>query len=140
MTRQTSKETYKAIINNGLLSNLRKDCYVALNKFGPATANELINAAASHKNFVGMSNIPKRLSELRNLGVVAEAGKRKCEVTGRNAIVWETTNNLPVKPTKKMTKKENKKIIKSLLRDVYPKLDVKNKRIVTKAVNLLEQL
>jgi hypothetical protein len=46
----------------------------------------------------------KRISELRDLGVIYEKSIRRCKVTGKNVIEWDLTDKLPIK-------KENKPIV-----------------------------
>jgi hypothetical protein len=123
MARETSVSTYLDIINNGRLTELREECYRALYAYGPASANELIKMAASDKSFVGMSNIPKRLSELRRCGVAYEVCKRKCKVTGREVIIWDTTDSLPVDYEKPETKKDKIESAINELRKLYVKIN-----------------
>lgn len=97
MTRQTSVETYHQIIEEDLLSPLRAKVYSYLHAHGPCTANELVKAMALQgQKTKSRDYFAQRLSELRECGVVAEVGKRSCAVTGRTAIIWQTTNRLPI--------------------------------------------
>ncbi len=102
MTRQTSIETYHQIVDEGLLSPLREKVYQALFKHGPCTANELVYFMRQDgQKTKSRDYFAQRLSELRELGVVKETGKRPCRVTGRVAITWQTTNEIPKKSKKK---------------------------------------
>lgn len=94
--RPTSIQTYREIRDSGLLSKRRWEVYDALYEHGPCTANELFKKWKV-RSFVTQQNIHPRLGELRELGVVAELEKRRCEVTGREAYVWITTDDMPVK-------------------------------------------
>ena len=91
--RQTSIEAYRAIRDGGLLSEQRFRVYEYLFNYGPMTGNE-INEALTDPDCVSPS-YHKRLSELKDLGVVRETGERHCKVTGRNAIAWDVTDRLP---------------------------------------------
>jgi hypothetical protein len=86
--RDTSVEAWRYIQDSGVLSKRRLEAYSALFQYGPRTAGEL-ETLCEHR---GMW---KRLSELRDLGVVKECGKRPCRVTDRNAIVWDVTSAMP---------------------------------------------
>jgi hypothetical protein len=88
--RSTSIEAYLQIQEEGLLAKTRLAVYQWLYHNGPATARQVE---------YGMDNIHahKRLPELRNSGVVQETGKGVCPITGRRAIVWDVTANLPTK-------------------------------------------
>lgn len=97
--RRTSVEAYNKIRESGLLSQRRFEVYDALYRWGPATATEL----------AGMSGIKgawKRLSELVRLGVAYEVRTRKCQVTGQQVIEFDVTDNMPVKPAKKISERQ----------------------------------
>lgn len=106
-TRETSIDTYNIIKEKGMLSGLRFKVYDALTKYGPCTANELVKKMAESGDKLNSRDFfAQRLSELRLQGVVREVDKRKCQITGYNAIVWEVTNELPTKYVKPMTLKQ----------------------------------
>lgn len=88
--RQTSMDTYVSILKSGVLSKRRWEVYMALFKFGPATANEL-QAKMENK-----SGVWKRLSELRNMQCVDELGERPCKITGKTCIVWDVNGKQPI--------------------------------------------
>jgi hypothetical protein len=92
-TRQTSIDCYNQIKEEGLLSKRRLQAFEALLKIAPCTATEL--QKSMNYNDGGRDCI-KRLSELRDLGVIYEKTERICSVTGRNVIEWDLTDNLPM--------------------------------------------
>jgi len=96
MPRKTSIDTYNKIKKEGLLSKRRLEVLEALINHEPCTANELFKKWKV-RSFVTQQNIHPRLGELRDVRVVREVEERPCQVTGRNAIVWETTGDLPIK-------------------------------------------
>ena len=97
MTRQTSREAYETIKNNGMLSKRRWEAYHILYHNGPMTCGELFSHS-DLKNLKGYrQNFVARLGELRDVGVVVELGTKKCSITGNNVILWDVTSNLPVK-------------------------------------------
>ena len=77
--RQTSIDCYNKIKANGLLSKSRLQVYEALYK-----------------------------TELREQGVIYEKGEKKCNITGRNVIEWDLTDNLPIKLNVTQTIKQQK--------------------------------
>jgi hypothetical protein len=81
---------YRKIKAQGLLNNMRWAVYNALFHDGPATAKELCkdNPAIEDNGW-------KRLSELKDLGVVKEVGRRKCSITGQTTTVWDVTSKTP---------------------------------------------
>ena len=102
MKRETSIETYYKIKDEGLLSDLRFEVYETLFNYGPLTQMELCRKI-SHPFRQDRSYMP-RFAELKNMQVIAEAGERVCQITGRNVLIWDVTNKLPIKLEK--TKKE----------------------------------
>ncbi len=110
MVRDTSLEAYNFIKENGLLSKMRWICYDLLFKYGPATANQLMdfakkeNPSWSHQT---IETVGRRLSELVKVGVVYEKDKIFCPISGHRCIEWEVTRNKPIdfeKPLKKKCK------------------------------------
>lgn len=95
MTRHTSIETFKAITESGLVSKLRKEVYIALFECGESTALELYTER--FKNKYRDHSITPRFSELEKIGIVESVYERPCKISGRNAIVWITNNNMPIK-------------------------------------------
>lgn len=98
--RRTSIETYRQIEAEGLLSKMRFEAYELLFNYGPLTANQLmqqaklLNPAKSHQS---LESIGRRLSELRDVGVIYEVKEINCPVTGRPVILWDVTEKLPLK-------------------------------------------
>lgn len=89
--RRTSRDTYNHVMASGIVGKRRKEAYALLYEHGPMTAQELQLIATT-------PGLCKRLSELRDMGLVLEQGERPCAVTTRNAIVWDVTNALPTGP------------------------------------------
>jgi len=79
--KRTSIKAFKEITEEGLLSKMRYKVYKELYLNGPATGSELNNRLDGY-------SYHKRLSELRDLGVVEEICTRKCNVSNRLATVW----------------------------------------------------
>lgn len=93
MTRLTSIEAYQEIKANGLLSRRRFQVYETLHLAPlPLTAME------TARRILGVldHSISPRFAELKQQGVIEECGERPCRITGRTAILWRTTSELPV--------------------------------------------
>lgn len=99
MIQATIAQAYHEILTNNLLSEERMLVYSSIFKHGPLTAGECFmkmqEDALGHVIVKG--SVCARLSELRRLGCVAEAGKRKCSLTGKTVTLWKATNRLPIK-------------------------------------------
>jgi hypothetical protein len=103
--RDTSIEAYKAITENGMLSDRRWRVYDILFHNGP-----LIGARVAELYYFqygrtsASETIRNRLTELRDMGVVRETGKTFDPNTGMTVIVWDVTSKLPVTFVKQKTK------------------------------------
>jgi hypothetical protein len=94
VTRETSVLAYREIKAEGVLSELQVMVLNSLREDGPCTASELMEKAhARHPDWTisMLSNFEKRLSELRRHGVAEELPRRRCQVSGRMAIVWRAS-------------------------------------------------
>jgi transcription initiation factor IIE alpha subunit len=116
MIRKTSIETYNKIVNNGMIPKKRMEVYKALYEYGSMTSSELFQLKGWKTNQSG------RFTELQETGVIQEIGTRACKVTGNKAIVWCTTDNLPISrpkvKTKAMKKTECLKYIADIGREI----------------------
>lgn len=127
MKRKTSIDAYNKIKNNGLLGRLQFSVYSKLYESGPLTANEL-RTAYNHDGNSGVYTT--RLSELERRGCVYVVERRKCKITGNMALSWDVTDGLPVKITKRPTRKQKIKQILLDLRNLYAECsdsNIKNK-------------
>jgi hypothetical protein len=103
--RQTSIDCYNIIKSNGLLSKRRLEVFEALIKIAPCTATEL-QKSMDFDN--GGRDCMKRISELRDLGVIYEKRERSCSITGKNVIEWDLTDKLPLKEKAPVVTKKQK--------------------------------
>lgn len=113
MTRQTSIDAYNKIKNDGLLTRLRWEVYKVLYEHGPLTANEL---AVRYFSSLQYQSVSSRFSELRDMGVVQELGKKKDDYTKMSVILWDVTDQIPSKLIKKESK-SSKKIKEAVLKE-----------------------
>ena len=111
--RQTSIDCYNNIKANGLLSKRRFEVYEALIKISPCTATELQNSMDFNN---GGRDCMKRISELRDLGVIYERRERNCSITGKMVIEWDLTDKLPSKEKAPVVTKKQK--IEEILNDI----------------------
>jgi hypothetical protein len=136
--RQTSIDCYNKIKANGLLSKRRLQTLEVLIKIAPCTATELQNSMDYND---GGRDCMKRLSELRDLGVIYEKTERNCSITGRNVIEWDLTDNLP-KKTKVITntKKDRVKTTLIALRELYKIRNVSSVEDWKKVADLIKNI
>jgi hypothetical protein len=117
--RQTSIDCFNKINAQGLLSKRRFQTYKALIEIAPCTASELQKSMNYND---GGRDCMKRLSELRNLGVIYEKKERKCKITGRNVIEWDLTDKLPINlKVTDNTKKQRVQTALDYLNELYKK-------------------
>ena len=98
MTRETSREAYHKIKDQGLLSQKRWQVYDILFAIGPATGSQV--ASEYRKRYGRTSNsetVRNRLTELRDAEVVKEVGRTNDQHTGMSVLQWDVTSKLPIK-------------------------------------------
>ena len=101
MARRTSLEAWRAINQNGLLSKRRLEVYNVVFDFGPLTSAEAFRILNQNKPMGAITSSRARFTELRDAGVFYEVRERFCNATGRLAIEWDVTENLPIKKKKR---------------------------------------
>lgn len=94
--RATSLQAYHQIRDEGLLSKTRFAVYEVLVLNGPLTMAQIHKVLSGSRSVSG-GTYTSRLSELREMGVIQVAKRITCPVTGRRAILWEATGDLPVR-------------------------------------------
>ena len=80
--RKTSIESYLHNFRIDLTGQMHRLIVKTLLKHGDMTARELFRKKGLQTNQSG------RFTELREMGLIVEKGKKVCSVTGRNAILW----------------------------------------------------
>ncbi len=109
MSRSTSISAYAVINESGLLGELQLAVYNTLVQHGSHTAHEVWNILKEgNPDLMNKKSdgITPRFSELKKKGVVAELPKRKCNVTGMQAIEWCAVDGLPIKIAKTKLNKD----------------------------------
>lgn len=87
--RKANENTYRYIIEKGLLSKPHLAMYEALFHSGPLTLREI-------NDRFGGPDLHSRLIELEKLGVAVEIGFKVCSITNQESMSWDVTNKLPM--------------------------------------------
>jgi len=105
MTQRTSIETYHEIKNSGLLSEKRWKVYdIFYQNNRPLTGAEVSQIyKGNYPSSQHSETIRNRITELKEMGLLAEFEMVDCTFTGRKVYTFVTTNNLPEKLEKKET-------------------------------------
>lgn len=107
MHRWTSIETFHHIRDNGLLSKRRFEVYQTVYMHGPMTSAEAFSIMNKANPLKNLTQSRARFTELQTMAVLKTIGERKCKITGRNALIWEVTDRLPIKIDKPVKHKCN---------------------------------
>lgn len=99
MARLTSIEAYRYILECGWIGESQRRIYQYLYENGAHTSGEVFFALHKGNKQKALTQTRARFTELRDMGAIAEKGTRKCEVSGRRAILWDVTGRIPVKKT-----------------------------------------
>lgn len=118
VVRQTSIDTYHAIVEEGLYAKRKADVYRTLYFHGPMTQGEVaarLIAEGVVKSSVGGVSAAFRPMELETTiyalrvdpnDPASDYLTRPDATTGRACQVWDVTSNLPVKPPPRVTVRE----------------------------------
>ena len=99
MTSVTSRLAYQKLIESGGLGKAQITVFAAFCEYGPMTGKEL---DARLRREGEMDQIHRRrISELRDMGLLVETNKRPCSVTGNLASEWSVAPKLPDRIEKK---------------------------------------
>jgi hypothetical protein len=117
MVQTTSIETYHAIKNSGLISEKRLKVfdifYQNPNGLTGAEVSEIYrkeNPTSQHSE-----TIRNRITELVQMGVLDEVGVVECQYSKRNVMKWRCIDKMPIPLEKRLSKKQQ---IKLILEDV----------------------
>lgn len=117
MVQKTSIETYHAIKRSGLISEKRMKVFDIFyeNKDGLTGSQVSQIYKSKYPSSQHSETIRNRITELCEMGVIAEMGVVECQYTKRKVMKWCCVDQMPVNLEKKKTKKE---IINEILDDV----------------------
>ena len=90
LVRETSKKTYKDLVREGLIGDAQLDVLIALENIGVGSDLEI----AKYLNKSDPNLVRPRRKELLDLGVVVDAGKVVCGVSGRLVHQWSLNRGL----------------------------------------------
>lgn len=107
--RKTSIESYRTIEASGLLSKRRWQVYDHIFHYGPTTARDSWKRIQSHGQ-ISTGGISTRFSELKTIGVLEEVGEAVDKETGMTVLLWDVTDKLPKKYSKKSNPTRNELI------------------------------
>lgn len=113
--RQTSIDTYNEIKNSGLLSKRRMEVYDVLFHHGPMTANDLVRHNKLHHPYANQTGWNARFSELERMKAIKEVGLKKDDVSGNECIVWDVTDEIPIKLEKSNKGELKKELIDKII-------------------------
>jgi len=94
--RAAAVESYRLTRESGQLSRMHRLIWDAIAAHGPMTGTETYQAIERDHDLALHGNTRTRFGEMRDRGLLVEAGLRSCSVTGRRAIVWALGEGEPV--------------------------------------------
>ena len=106
--RKTSREAFKKMKEDGLLTGLRERVYGTIFSDGPLTQREVYEQIKfkEYGNPPREYSIRPRFSELMEMKAIEEVGIRPCKYAKTNAIIYDVTGLVGVplkdKPKKRM--------------------------------------
>lgn len=84
--RETSYEAYNDINSDGTYDTRMTEIFEIVNQFPLRTGKEYMQIL----DYNDPNIVRPRITDLKNLGLIVEASKRKCSVTNKEAYVWCT--------------------------------------------------
>lgn len=93
MSRETSISVYHQVEKEGLIGKMQTAVLRDIAFHGPTTQGETSQRLNIDRNIAS-----PRFAELKRRGVIREALKRPCLITGRTCFTWEMTNEWPSRP------------------------------------------
>ena len=140
MVRQTSIDAYNRIRNSSFLSERKKRIVeIFLKNRQGLTASEVVELYASKYPLNRRSEgIRNRIGELVQQGVLREGKKVPCPYTGNKVTKFYLTKNEPIRMPKKLSKKEKKAELLSMLECL--RLNISDPSLVIDTVSYCEDL
>jgi hypothetical protein len=91
--KDTSKQTYRDIIDEGLVGELQERVLSFI------AANPNVTDKETHKRTgLDINVVCGRRNELVEMGLVCDNGKRECSITHRKVYQWKLANPIKFKP------------------------------------------
>lgn len=121
-TQETSRESYRILIESGKLRGNQAKALEAVVKHGPGTSGEIIDAMNTGDVVHDRAVWRARFTELAGRGLIVEVGQRTCRATGRTAMVWQYSGR--TKPLE-ARHRASPKVLRDLLGRVVKACEVK---------------
>jgi hypothetical protein len=117
MVQTTSIETYHAIKNSGLISEKRMKVFDIFYRNPKGLTGAEVSEIYKKENPTSQHSetIRNRITELVQMGVLAEVGVVECQFSKRSVMKWCCIDKMPIPLEKKVTRKEQ---LKEILKDV----------------------
>ena len=117
MIQVTSRETYQAILESGLISEKRMKVFDIFYQNPQGLTGAEVSEIYRKNNPTSQHSetIRNRITELVQMGVLAELGAVECQFSKRSVMKWCCIDKMPIPLEKKVTRKEQ---IKERLKDV----------------------
>lgn len=113
MAQTTSIETYNAIKDSGLISEKRMKVFDIFYQNPRGLTGAQVSEIYRRENPTSQHSetIRNRITELVQMGVLAELGVVECEFSKRSVMKWCCIDKMPIPLEKKVTRKEQIKQI-----------------------------
>lgn len=112
MTRETSRESYKLLVESGALPVSQAKILEAIVAKPNSTSGEVCSE-------LGLENVNAwraRFTELQARGLIVESGTRKCLVSGRTTLTWVYSGRTkPLAVKRRATRKQLAALLKRTL-------------------------
>jgi len=117
MVQTTSIETYHAIKNSGLISEKRLKVFDIFYQNPQGLTGAEVSEIYRKENPTSQHSetIRNRITELVQMGVLADVGVVECQFSKRSVMKWCCIDKMPIPLEKKLTRKEQ---IKEILEDI----------------------
>jgi len=117
MIQKTSIETYNAIKNSGLISEKRMKIFEIFYKNPQGLTGAEVSEIYRKENPTSQHSetIRNRITELFQMGILAELGVVECQFSKRSVMKWCCVDKMPIPLKKNATRKEQ---INEILSDV----------------------
>lgn len=136
MVQITSVQTYNAICKSGLISAKRMKVFDIFYKNPQGLTGAEVSEIYRSENPTSQHSetIRNRITELFQMGVIAEVGVVVCRFSKRNVMKWSCIDSMPIKLEVKMTLKQQ---VKEILDDIVifgKKLDAEENKKELRAI------
>lgn len=136
MTQTTSIETYHAIKNSGLISEKRLKVFDIFYQNPQGLTGAEVSEIYRNANPTSQHSetIRNRITELVQMGVLAEVGVVECQFSQRSVMKWYAIDKMPISLEKKLSKKEQVKLILGDITSLGKSLSSEEDKIVLRSI------